>query len=285
MARATGADARCPACATRSSAVHSTYIRRTCPRSATPSGSRRACAAGLLDVRACRTRRLTAAQCAVAVETGAEAGACLARRRRAAARDADEPRHAAAAAPARAAAQGGGAALGRGRFDWTLKRAPPRTYSTILVDRTARSARRAAWSTCCPTAAARCSPAGCGSGSTSRWHKTVRCRSCGARPLDRVRAGYHGRAPRRDPGRGPLAPVAQRAPDARALVRHGRWAAAQAAGGARGTPRAGVARTAPFPRSPTEVLTAAGARERWRAVYDNVRRRHGQAPGLPGASR
>ena len=40
-----------------------------------------------------------------------------------------------------------------------------------------------------------------------------------------------------------------------------------------------VARTAAFPRSPTEVRAGAAARERWRGVYDDVRRRH--AAGEP----
>lgn len=96
--RARRADARCPACRTVSRAPHSTYIRR--PADLPSLGrrirlelavrrfycvdatcSRRTFAEqlpGLLDVRARRTRRLAAAQRAVAVAVGAEAGARLA---------------------------------------------------------------------------------------------------------------------------------------------------------------------------------------------------------------
>jgi transposase len=96
--RASSDQACCPSCHTASRAPHSTYLRRPADL---PSLGRcvrleivvrrfycaeRTCARrtfaerlpGLLDVHARRTRRLAAAQCAVAIEVGAEAGARLA---------------------------------------------------------------------------------------------------------------------------------------------------------------------------------------------------------------
>ena len=96
--RVAGDQACCPSCHTVSRAPHSTYLRRPsdlpslgrCVRlelvvrrfyCAEPTCARRTFAErlpGLLDVRARRTRRLAAAQRAVAIEVGAEAGARLA---------------------------------------------------------------------------------------------------------------------------------------------------------------------------------------------------------------
>ena len=275
VARAAGADARCPACATRSAAVHSMYVRRPADLPSlghtvriairvrrfycrVPTCRRRTFAErvpGLLDVRARRTRRLATAQRALAVETSAEAGARLARRLAMPAspdtllrllRRAPLPKVAAPHAV--------------GVDDWALKRG--RTYGTILVDLEAHrvvdllpdrsGSTLAGWlrrrpniavvtrdrSTEYTRAITAALPAAVQV--ADRWHLLLNVRQM----LERWLATVSGRL---------------------------RKLPANAA--------TGPARTAAFPRSPTEVRAGATARERWRAVYDDVRRRH--AAGEP----
>ena len=210
---------------------------------------------GLLDVRARRTRRLATAQRALAVETSAEAGARLARRL-AMPTSPDTLLRLLRRAPLPKAA----APHALGVDDWALKRG--RTYGTILVDLEARrvvdllpdrsGSTLARWLRRRPhiavvtrdrsTEYTRAITAALPAAVqvADRWHLLLNVRQM----LERWLATVSGRLRKLPANAGP-----------------------------------GPARTAAFPRSPTEVRAGAAARERWRAVYDEVRRRH--AAGEP----
>jgi transposase len=287
VARAATTDARCPGCATRSQAVHSTYVRRPADLPAlgravrlavrvrrfycrVPTCRRHTFAErvpGLLDVRARRTRRLAAAQRALAVETGAEPGARLAA-------------HLAMPASAdtllrlvrRAPLPRVGPAHALGVDDWALRKG--RTYGTILVDLEARRVvdllpdrtadTLAAWLRRRPPVAlitrdrspeyARAATAAAPQAVqvADRWHLLLNVRQM----TERYLAGVYGRL--RQLPAVPGTPADTQAP---------------------------TRRPAAFRRTRPEVAVSAAHRARWRAVYDEVRRRHAAGESLPQITR
>jgi transposase len=224
-----------------------------------PTCRRRTCVErlpGLLDGGARRTRRLAAAQRALAVEAGAEAGARLAA-------------HLAMPASAdtllrlvrRAPLPRLGPPHALGVDDWALREG--RTYGTILVDLEARrvvdllpdrtAATLAAWLRRRPpvsliardrsTEYARAATAAAPDAVqvADRWHLLLSARQLAERYL----AGVYGRLRQ-------LPAVGEASADRPIPTR-----------------RAGA-----FPRTRPEAAVSAAHRARWRAVYDEVRRRH-----------
>ena len=277
--RAAGDEARCPGCHTVSRAPHSTYYRRPADL---PSLGRRvrlelvvrrfycgdsACARrtfaerlpGLLDGRARRTRRLAAAQRAVAVEVGAEAGARLTTHL-AMPVSADTLLRLVRRVPLPALAT----PRTLGVDDWALKKG--RTYGTILVDLDARrvvdllpdrtGTTLARWLRRCP-----------GVEVVTRDRSTEYTRAITATLPEAVQVA----------DRWHLLLNARQMLERWVATIGGRLRHLPAPADARAAPT--VARTAAFPRSPTEVRAGVVARDRWRALYDDVRRRH--AAGEP----
>jgi len=272
-------EARCPTCATRSTAVHSTYTRRPADLPAlgrvvrlavrvrrfycrVPTCPQRTFAervTGLLDRYARRTRRLATAQRTVVLEAGAEAGARLTRQLAMPA-SADTLLRLVRSAPLPRPAT----PRALGVDDWALRKG--RTYGTILVDLEARRVVDLL-------------PDRTGS-TLARWLR----RRPGVEIVTRDRSSEYTRAITA------AVPDAMQVADRWHLLFNARqmlerWLTT-ISGRLRALPAVerdeamvAATRTAPFPRSPTERQTGAAARERRRATYDDVRRRH--AAGEP----
>ena len=288
VVRAEAPGASCPGCRRRSTAPHSTYVRRPadlpslgrgvrlavhvrrfyCQNAGCPRRTFAEPLRGLIDPRAQRTRRLAAAQRAIAVQAGGEAGArLLDRLAMPASADTLLRLVRRAPLPARRTPR----ALGVD--DWALRRG--RTYGTILVDLEKRhvvdllpdrtSHALATWLRRRPaveviardrsTEYARAATAAAPDALqvADRWHLLVNVREMAERWL----ASAYPRL-RRLPGSsgGPSAPPG--APDATG-------------------PR--TRRDGAFPKNGPERERSAASAARWRAVYDDVRRRH--AAGEP----
>ena len=291
IVRAQARGATCPDCRTRSTAPHSTYVRRPADLSSLGQGVRlelhvrrfycqhARCARrtfaeplrGLIDWRAQRTRRLAAAQRTVAVQVGGEAGARLltglamptsADTLLRLVRRAPLPRHRTPRV--------------LGVDDWVLRRG--RTYGTILVDLEARhvvdllpdrtAATLAAWlrrrpaveviardrSTEYTRAATAAAPHALQV--ADRWHLLSNVRDMAERWLMSV----YPRLRRLPPLPGAPAPGVAPADGTPA-----------SAPGAAASP---VRRDRAFPTTAAERQRSATSAARWRAVYDEVRRRH-----------
>jgi len=276
VVRAQALDAACPDCRRRSTAVHSTYVRHPADLPSLGRGVRLAVRVrrfycrtvtcvrrtfaeafrGLLDRRAQRTRRLAAAQQRVAVQVGGEAAARLLTGL-AMPTSADSLLRLVRRAPL---------AVRRtprvlGVDDWALKRG--RTYGTILVDLEARHVVDLLPDRTAPTLAAWLRPrppvaviardrsteyaraatlaAPHARQVADRWHLLVNVREMAERWLQSV----YPRLRRLPALRGPV-------PHAAAPARRDRA----------------------FATSASERQRSADSAARWRAVYDEVRRRH-----------
>ncbi|HEY0969364.1 MAG TPA: ISL3 family transposase [Gemmatimonadales bacterium] len=297
IVRSSRSGALCPACRTSSSAPHSTYVRRPadlpslgrtvrlelqvrrfyCRNSSCHRRTFAERLPGLLDVRARRTRRLAAAQTAVAVEVGGEAGARLLERL-AMPTSPDTLVRLIRCSPLPRV----GTPSALGVDDWAIRKR--QSYGTILVDleahrvvdllpdRTASSL--AAWlrrrkhisvitrdrsteytrgiTTGAPEAIQ----------VADRWHLLVNARDMSERWLTTV----HGRLRPLRPLR-PLEPVA-------------RWPGGSASSADPGAEDSGsgevppVSRAGAFPRTRAETAASVASRALWRARYEEVRRRH-----------
>jgi transposase len=276
VARVAADGAVCPACRTPSRAPHSTYIRRPadlpalgravrvelkvrrfyCRSAHCPRQTFVEHVPGLLEPRARRTRRLAGAQCAAAVDCGAEAAArLLARLAMPASADTLLRLVRRAPLPKREAAHV------LGVDDWALKKG--QTYGTILVDLEAHrvvdllpdrtGTTLARWLRAQPQIAVvtrdrsteytrAITPALPNAVQVAdRWHLLLNARQVTERWLATVR------------GRLRHLPAAAFAEPTRATM---------------------TERTEAFPRSHVELAARAATRAHWHTRYDEVRRRH-----------